>query len=31
LMASYLISTRKLSNTNDSVVEFSLGYTLPRE
>jgi len=28
LMASYLISTRKLSSQNDSVLEFSLGYIL---
>ncbi len=31
LMASYLISTRKLSSQNDSVLEFSLGYILPTE
>lgn len=31
MMASYLISTRKLSSQNDSVLEFSLGYILPTE
>jgi len=31
LMGSYLISTRNFTNVNENVLEFSLGYSLPRK